>query len=184
MVRTCPRCDLRFRTDAEVKAHLGVDHGVSTETLDPYHYRTSREEPPLYADVDEPPAGTKRYLVVANQTLGGSELVDEIRRRAEAGTAVFHVVVPAQSAGPQEERRLDLELGRLREAGVDADGEIVAADPADAVGQLLKRRHFDGVILSTLPPGLSHWLTVDMPRRIEHRFGLPVTTVVAGSGER
>lgn len=35
-----------------------------------------------------------RYLIIANETVGGDELVDEVRRRA--GTdASFHVVVPA-----------------------------------------------------------------------------------------
>ena len=36
----------------------------------------------------------RRYLVVANQTLGGKELREEIRRRVEAGDSSFYVVVP------------------------------------------------------------------------------------------
>lgn len=181
MVHTCPRCDLRFRSDAEVKAHLSADHGVSTEELDPYHYRGSRTAEPLYGEVDEPPPGTKRYLVVANQTLGGDALLDEIRARSAAESASFHLVVPAQAGAERVRWRLDKELARLRDAGIDADGEVGAPDAADAVGEMLRRRHFDGVILSTLPPGLSQWLTVDMPARIQHRFGVPVTTVVARS---
>lgn len=39
-----------------------------------------------------------RYLVVANQTIGGSELMDEIRRRIAAGTSSFYVLVPATTA--------------------------------------------------------------------------------------
>jgi hypothetical protein len=35
-----------------------------------------------------------KYLVVANQTLGGEQLVEEVRRRAEAGPSSFYVVVP------------------------------------------------------------------------------------------
>src|SRR2546430_16581394 len=35
-----------------------------------------------------------KYLVVANQTLGGDQLMDEVRRRAAAGQSSFYVVVP------------------------------------------------------------------------------------------
>jgi hypothetical protein len=35
------------------------------------------------------------YLVVANQTLGGAELKEEIRKRLEDGDSAFYVVVPA-----------------------------------------------------------------------------------------
>jgi hypothetical protein len=36
-----------------------------------------------------------RYLVVANQTIGGSELMDEIRRRIATGPSSFYVLVPS-----------------------------------------------------------------------------------------
>lgn len=36
----------------------------------------------------------KRYLIVANQTLGGPELVAAIRERAASGPSYFHVLVP------------------------------------------------------------------------------------------
>jgi GABA permease len=36
----------------------------------------------------------RRYLVVANQTLGGRELREELRRRAVAGESSFYVLVP------------------------------------------------------------------------------------------
>jgi hypothetical protein len=34
------------------------------------------------------------YLVVANQTLGGAELKEEIRKRLQDGDSAFYVVVP------------------------------------------------------------------------------------------
>jgi MFS transporter, SP family, sugar:H+ symporter len=40
----------------------------------------------------------RRYLVVANQTLGGAELQEELRNRAEAGESSFYVLVPNTSA--------------------------------------------------------------------------------------
>ena len=41
----------------------------------------------------------RRYLVVANQTLGGEELWDAIRERVGGGDCHFHVLVPATPAG-------------------------------------------------------------------------------------
>jgi hypothetical protein len=40
----------------------------------------------------------RRYLVVANQTLGGQELATAIRERMAAGDCHFHLVVPATPA--------------------------------------------------------------------------------------
>jgi GABA permease len=40
----------------------------------------------------------RRYLVVANQTLQGSELREELRKRIEAGPSSFYVLVPNTSA--------------------------------------------------------------------------------------
>lgn len=37
MAKQCPRCELRFLTDAEVRDHLIVDHGMLPEQLEhPY----------------------------------------------------------------------------------------------------------------------------------------------------
>jgi hypothetical protein len=43
----------------------------------------------------------RRYLVVANQTLGGSHLVGAVRARLRTGPCRFHVLVPAS---PTHER--------------------------------------------------------------------------------
>jgi hypothetical protein len=41
----------------------------------------------------------RRYLVVANQTLGGEELATAIQARMAAGPCHFHLLVPATPAG-------------------------------------------------------------------------------------
>jgi len=41
----------------------------------------------------------RRYLVVANQTLGGEELLTAIRDRMAGGDCHFHLLVPATPAG-------------------------------------------------------------------------------------
>src|SRR5438094_6550180 len=37
----------------------------------------------------------RNYLVVANQTLAGEHLIEEVARRTSSGPSMFHVVVPA-----------------------------------------------------------------------------------------
>jgi len=46
-----------------------------------------------------------------------------------------------------------------------------------AIGEVLRRRSFDALILSTLPVGPSQWLRHDVPARIEQLFNVPVELV-------
>jgi hypothetical protein len=132
----------------------------------------------------------EQYLVVANRTLGGEHLLDEVRRRLEAGARRFHVVVPMTPVAEhgawneghsrvEAQKRLDTELERFRALGADVTGELGDQSPVLAIGDALRRQPFDGIILSTLRPGVSRWLKLDLPHRVERDFGLPVTHVVA-----
>lgn len=131
----------------------------------------------------------RRCLVVANQTLGGEHLLEEVRRRLASGPCAFYVVVPATA--PQDQvtwtegqavsiarRRLDSALSRFRGLGAEADGEVGDPDPLQAIGDVLRERSFDEILLSTLPAGVSRWLGLDLPRRVGKAFGVPVTHVV------
>ena len=143
-----------------------------------------------------------KYLVVANQTLGGDQLMDEVRQRIAATTSSFYVLVPntplpestgpvpsavaASSAADAEHRgtlraqaRLHQALGRIRAEGAEARGALGDPDPLTAVGDMLAEENFDEIIISTLPGGLSRWLGMDLPHRAERRFKLPVTTITA-----
>lgn len=129
-----------------------------------------------------------RYLVVANQTLGGEHLAATVRERAQEGPCSFHIVVPvtpptdhAWTEGEIRavaQGRLDRALARFREEGADATGEVGDANPVLAVEDALRVQGFDEIIVSTLPPGVSRWLKLDLPHRVEAAFGLPVTHVV------
>jgi hypothetical protein len=128
-----------------------------------------------------------RYLIVANQTLADEQLMDQVRRLCAEGPCTFHVVVPATHARDHAfytegashalaEKRLEAALERFRSAGANANGEVGDASPFLAVRDcLLADASYDGVILSTLPPGVSRWLKQDLPHRLERTFGLPVT---------
>jgi hypothetical protein len=135
---------------------------------------------------------SRRILLVANQTAGGTELKREIRRRMSEGSCVFTLVVP--STPPQEHatweegeardiamRRMESAVEEMRQMGADISGVVGDASPVLAINDVLIEQPCDEIILSTLPPGVSRWLKRDLPHRVEQRFGLPVTTVI---GER
>jgi GABA permease len=131
----------------------------------------------------------RRYLVVANQTLGGEHLAEAIRARLAGGPSSFHVVVPATQ--PQDQavwtegearalatKRLEAAVARFRGLGADVEGEVGDERPLEAIADAVREREFEEIILSTLPPGLSRWLGQDLPHRVERQFDLPVEHVV------
>lgn len=132
----------------------------------------------------------RRYLVVANQTLGGEHLDDKVRESLAAGPCRFHVLVPATppqdhavwtegEASALARERLDEALSRFRELGAEVDGEVGDPDPVLAIGDAMRQATFDEIILSTLPAGISRWLKQDLPHRVERAFDIPVTHLVA-----
>ncbi|MFN0093006.1 MAG: dodecin family protein [Acidimicrobiales bacterium] len=73
--------------------------------------------------------------------------------------------------------RLDRQLAQLRSVGAHPTGEVGPADPIGAIAAVLSRGSFDEIILSTLHASASRWLRMDLPSRVERRFGLPVTVI-------
>lgn len=124
----------------------------------------------------------RRYLVVANRTLGGHELLGRVREAVRGGPCHFTVVVPADDHDADARQRLSAELTRLRDVGADADGHVIAADPFDAVIQELAAGDYDEVIVCTLPPGVSRWLSADLVSRVERATDVPVSHVFAPAG--
>jgi hypothetical protein len=131
----------------------------------------------------------RRYLVVANQTLGGEHLAEVVRDVLAAGPATFHLVVPATQprdhavwtegeARALAQRRLEGSLSRFRELGAEVDGEVGDESPLEAIADAMGAGAYDEIILSTLPPGVSRWLRQDLPHRVERRFDVPVRHVV------
>ncbi len=134
--------------------------------------------------------GATRHLVVANQTLGGTALARVVADRTTTEAATFHVVVPATepadehvpatgTASENAQRRLQAALARFAAAGVQATGEVGAADPMQAIGEALTAHRYSGLIISTLPAGVSRWLRTDLPHRAVREFNLPVDWIEA-----
>ena len=131
----------------------------------------------------------RRYLVVANQTLGGEALLQQIRETMSWGACAFHLVVPATpgkdhltytegEARALAEHTLHDGLARFRAEGAVVTGAVGDASPILAIADALREQTFEEVILSTFPPSISRWMRLDLPRRVKRRFGLPVTHVV------
>jgi hypothetical protein len=131
-----------------------------------------------------------KYLIVANQTLAADQLADKVHQLLAEGECRFHIVVPASHAKDHSfhteghdhalaERRLEAALERFRALGCEADGEVGDTSPFLAVRDcLLADGTYDGIIVSTLPHGVSKWLKQDLPHRLERTFGLPVSHLV------
>jgi hypothetical protein len=130
-----------------------------------------------------------RYLVVANRTLAGTQLLETLTELTANDRCVFHVVVPAEhprthawsdgEAQATATARLEQALARFRALDAEVDGEVGDADPTMAVEDVLVRGEaWDGIVVSTLPPGPSRWLKLDLPRRLEGRTGLRVIHVI------
>ena len=131
----------------------------------------------------------RRYLIVANQTLTGPHLVSEARSRNAAEPSTFHLLVPATrshagamwtegEAMARAGKQLEQALEDMQAAGLDVTGELGDESPVQAVGDVLRRESFDEIIVSTLPPGLSRWLKLDLPHRLQKTYDLPVKHVM------
>ena len=130
----------------------------------------------------------RRYLVVANQTLGGGHLLALLRELAEE-PSTFHVLVPASPPVDHlwtesesiliARTRLETALERFRSVGIEATGEVGDGRPLQAIDDVLAQDTFDAIVLSTLPPRLSKWLRLDLVHRVRTSFGLPVHHVIS-----
>jgi hypothetical protein len=132
----------------------------------------------------------RRILVIANETVAGGPLREEIRRRSEGYDEQVLVITPAlnsplrhwasdeDGARVHAQERLNASLARLREAGVDAKGEVGDAEPLQAIEDALRLFGADEIIISTHPEGRSHWLERGIVDAARERFAVPITHVV------
>ena len=134
-----------------------------------------------------------QVLVVAHQTAATPGLLDAVRERAARGPARFHLVVPQQAHGmhkvvdPQDagvdeaEHVLEVALPKLSEAaGHEVTGSVGDAEPLMAIQDAIHLGHYDEMIISTLPLGISRWLKLDLVSKARG-LGLPVTHVAAAN---
>jgi nucleotide-binding universal stress UspA family protein len=132
----------------------------------------------------------RRILVIANETVGGEPLRQQIEQRGEGRRTHVLVVSPALNtpirhwasdedpAREQARQRLEASLKRLRESGIEARGEVGDADPLQAIEDAVRTFGPDEIIISTHPEGRSHWLERGVVTGARERFAVPITHVV------
>ncbi len=117
-------------------------------------------------------------LVVADQAVASPALLDDIRTLSAEGFWRFTYVVPST---PQEhraaERRLEVALAVLSEAGVDANGTVIDAPPMQAIDKVMREDSVSEIIITTFPLGASAWLDQDLVDRTRKATRVAVTHV-------
>jgi GABA permease len=152
--------------------------------------RRGRPEPPVRQAPAPHGPDEHRVLVIANETVGGPELLAQIREHAHGKRARILVVAPvpaspsaqwtgdAGQAPEVAQRRLDDSVASMRAVGLEATGRTGEIDPVLAAEDAIRTFQPDELIVSTHPPGRSLWLGQDLPERLRERFEVPVTHVV------
>ncbi|TMS50583.1 amino acid permease [Mycobacterium sp. DBP42] len=143
-----------------------------------------------------PTAHPHRVLVLANQTVQSTELLDELRRIGTDKDTSYYVVVPAspvetgvaETHGPLDiseataraaQHRLDQTLNTLRSEQLQADGELGDYRPLRALAHAVETFRPDQIVISTLPPEESVWHRFDVVDRARADYQIPVTHVVS-----
>src|ERR671916_2231427 len=131
----------------------------------------------------------KRILVVANETVAGRPLIDAVRSRAGGDEVDVHVICPQNqpkhgyviydsTVREAAENRVEMTLALLREAGIEAHGEVMDPDPYAAVMDAIGEQDYDEIVISTHPETRSGWLREGLVDRVRRAARRPVEHVV------
>jgi len=154
------------------------------------YFRRGERETQVVAPTRRSAADERRILVIANETVGGGTLRNTIRERSAGSRAEVLVVSPAlnsplkhwvsdeDEARKAAQERLDRSLARLREAGIEARGEIRDGEPLQAIEDALRTFGADEIIISTHPEGRSNWLERGVVAGARERFPVSITHVI------
>ncbi len=137
----------------------------------------------------------ERVLVLANETVDGKELLDELRAIDAAGKAEYFVCVPAnpidtgqamhegaafvwEATTRAAQERLDRTLAVLSDENLHADGALGDYRPLRALADAVAKFDPDRLVICTLPENQSAWLRFDVVERAREAYKLPVTHIV------
>src|SRR4051794_12623284 len=143
-------------------------------------------------------APAERVLVLANETVNGDELLDELRAIDRSRRARYFVCVPAnpidtgqamhqgavyiwEATTEAAQARLDRTLEVLRSEGLQADGALGSYKPLRALADAVADFSPDRLVICTLPEDRSAWLRYDVVDRAREAYDIPVTHVVVES---
>src|SRR3954471_24161313 len=136
----------------------------------------------------------RTILVVANETIGGQQLINAVLEHAKGWDARVGICFPRtppshgnliydDAVYDAAQIRIDLARGYLRQHGVDSVGDVGDPDPYTATMDAVAEWRPDEIIISTLPAQGSGWLRRDLIERITEATGVPVTHVVTDLDE-
>jgi GABA permease len=160
-------------------------------------YRAARGSLPRRVEVTRGGDGRHRVLVVANETVEGAALLEEICARCRGRRAEVLVVTPALVASRASHwasdvdeaielarQRMELSLIAIRGEGLKARGEIGDSDPIVAIEDALRVFPADEIVISTHPPQRSRWLESGVVERARAEIDLPIEHVVVDLGAK
>lgn len=136
-----------------------------------------------------------RYLIYSEVPLNSGGVPDRLAKLSSS--AMAHVLIPVEPVTPEHLQFLETEMGskqtdeppellfahwRLRQAiealeraGFEAvRGTTVDGSPVDAIESAVESGGHDAVIVVTEPVGMSGWVHLDLPHRIERHIDRPV----------
>jgi hypothetical protein len=156
-----------------------------------FGYRSARGSLPRDVQVTQGGDGKFRLLVIANETVQGEALLEEIRGRCRDRRCEVMVVTPAVASSRASHwasdideaielarQRMELSLIEIKQLGLKARGEIGDSDPNVAIEDALRVFPADEILISTHPPDRSRWLEHDVVDKARERIDLPITHVV------
>jgi GABA permease len=142
-------------------------------------------------EVSATPLDVFRLLVIANQTVGGRALLDEIAALCAGKQSEVLVVTPALTASQLQhwtsdvdealaaaKERLEASVAAIRGLGLEARGVVGDQDPNVALADGLREFGADQVVISTHPPERSRWLEQGVVEKAREAVPAPVTHLV------
>jgi GABA permease len=138
----------------------------------------------------------QRIVVLANQTMGETELHDALENIPGSDRATYLVVVPAnpvdtgqadregaafvwQATTEAARQRLDETLEALRSRGLTVEGELGDYRPLVALAKAMREFGPDHVVIATQPEEHSTWLRHGVVADARQRYDVPIQHVVA-----
>lgn len=156
-----------------------------------FGYRSARGSLPRDVEVTRGGDGKFRLLVIANETVQGEALLNEVRDRCRERRCEVMVVTPALASSRASHwasdideaielarQRMELSLIEIKRLGLKARGEIGDSDPNMAIEDALRVFPADEILISTHPPDRSRWLEHGVVDKARERIDLPITHVV------
>ena len=134
-----------------------------------------------------------RYLVIAYQTAEQPALIQKLKDLGKDDQeARFALLIPATAAqhlqlvSAGESKALARKAAwrarsRFRDEGIQlVTVRVRKPNPVVAISEeLMADPSYDGIVISTFPPGVSRWLKMDILSRVQRLTSIPVIHVVA-----